>query len=518
MSSIAGVPGQPLEQPAPIDGAVDAVPVETGAQPKEAALAGGMTAAGAAADVAPGLGSVSGQISAAAFAARLHADTDGGVTRAASPGPVLEAKAVQWAKAQLQQRMATLAKESPEALGAILDQAYGGKLDPARKQELIEQAKSGTLPLPKTIRFVDPGTLKGANAAYSPKGGGTVYLNRDLLRDPKALQRALTEEVGHHLDQTLGGKDARGDEGEIFMRGLEAGGPIDAGALRTARADRDTGTVTIDGQKVPVEFQKPAAGVSKKAQKAVDTFVDQMSYAVAFPPDWKIGDGNVDNAIDAVDDLESGDRNQALSSLLLHKPKYVNRLFSNMSAPPDAYQIKMIAGWFTSDECSPAAKTAFVKGLKGEAFATFMKGVHALPKKERAEVLSGLIKSFGPKRWASKLLLERLRAEVNGSTAGLQAISKVIGLTEQALTALSKVSSFPGLPTGLSTMLGIYGKSLTAVSKGLSGAILKYIEKHGTQANTIVWGHQLSLKPLEKLGIKDPLAAIAQMRRALGKK
>ena len=151
----------------------------------------------------------------------------------------------------LQQDAATL---SSEALGAIFEQSFGARLSGEQRATLVGQAKAGELPMPAQVRFVDDAALDGARAAYSPKDGGTVYVNRDLKSDAVQLKAALLEEIGHHIDRTLGAGDANGDVGQIFAAGINAGGAADLELVQIAKCERDHGSITVDGQTFPVEF------------------------------------------------------------------------------------------------------------------------------------------------------------------------------------------------------------------------------------------------------------------------
>ena len=145
-------------------------------------------------------------------------------------------------------RTAQLAADDPAAFAAIAEQAFGSK-----GQSVADAARAGTLPEPANIRFVDRETLQGADGAYAPDGGGTVYLARDLQDEPATLQRVYDEEAAHHLDRALGGPDATGDEGQVFAAGLARGAPLEAEALAAARAEKDTSTILVDGREVQVE-------------------------------------------------------------------------------------------------------------------------------------------------------------------------------------------------------------------------------------------------------------------------
>ena len=118
----------------------------------------------------------------------------------------------------LEQSFQQRTQDNPQAFRNSLEQAFGGKADPAALDKMASMAANGKLPMPENVVFVDAGTL-GPNAlgAYDKANGGTIYLDRSLLNDPKALESVYTEELGHHLDAELGGQDAAGDEGAIFL-------------------------------------------------------------------------------------------------------------------------------------------------------------------------------------------------------------------------------------------------------------------------------------------------------------
>lgn len=160
--------------------------------------------------------------------------------------------------ADFQAQAQALTMRDPAAFAAILDQAFGGKLDAATSRTLTDLARAGELPVPADIRFVGSDVLGGALGAYSADGGGTIYLDDSLRADPAALAAVVAQEIGHHLDAALGGPDTPGDEGRLFAAGLAAGGPLAPQALAAAAAVNDRGTITVDGRAVNVEFALPA--------------------------------------------------------------------------------------------------------------------------------------------------------------------------------------------------------------------------------------------------------------------
>ncbi len=153
---------------------------------------------------------------------------------------------------------------------------FGGK---SGGRKVLQDLVSGK-GLPK-VKVVDDATLKGAGGAYSNKDGGTIYVARSTVeKGGDNLKRVIAEELGHHVDHKLGGKDARGDEGALFALSLygassnsKAG--ADGSGERTAkqasdeatvqeqlvreqqeleRTQNDKGSITVDGKKIEVEF------------------------------------------------------------------------------------------------------------------------------------------------------------------------------------------------------------------------------------------------------------------------
>lgn len=183
---------------------------------------------------------------------------------APAPAPAADAKKETAAAAAIQDRFAkrtqSLATKDPAAFKSVLQQSYPDKVDPKTAASLTTAAQRGELPQPKNVSFVDAATLKNNRGAYSPDNGGSVFLDRALLGDQKALDRVYAEEAGHHLDAHLKGKDSPGDEGELFARGLEQRGPVDKKTEAEVRKDQDHGQLEANGKKFAVEFDGTKKG------------------------------------------------------------------------------------------------------------------------------------------------------------------------------------------------------------------------------------------------------------------
>ncbi len=163
-------------------------------------------------------------------------------------------------KARLAADLQVEAVQNREAFGRVLEQSFGDKV---KRSDLVAAAADGRIPQPTNVRFVDPPTLEGKRGAYSKDAGGTVLLDRSLRDDRAAMDRVYREESGHHLDATLGAKDAPGDEGELFARGLEKRGPLDAKTAQRIKAEDDRGRVTVDGARHEVEFADFGGGFAR---------------------------------------------------------------------------------------------------------------------------------------------------------------------------------------------------------------------------------------------------------------
>lgn len=188
----------------------------------------------------------------------------------AAPSPEIEA-----AKAHLNQRFQTLATENPEGLKALLNQVYGAKASPEQLDQLMQQAREGNLPMPE-MRFVPAADLQGHHGAYSA-AEGVIYLSENLRTEPGLLNTVVEAEIGHHLDQVLGGDDTPGDEGQMLAVGLaQGGGTLSAEDLAAARELSDHKIMEIDGKQVEVETIAPAvvAGLWWAGQVTAKTGVD----------------------------------------------------------------------------------------------------------------------------------------------------------------------------------------------------------------------------------------------------
>ena len=149
-----------------------------------------------------------------------------------------------------ERQFAALAQD-PEAFHATMADVYGADYDFAAAETVRRSALAGDFGWMPSVEIVDPGVLGGGNGAYD--GANDRILIRSDLVGTELGATTLVEEVGHALDARLNTTDTAGDEGELFQR-LLAGERPDATARAAMLADDDHGSVTVDGQRVDVEF------------------------------------------------------------------------------------------------------------------------------------------------------------------------------------------------------------------------------------------------------------------------
>ena len=156
---------------------------------------------------------------------------------------------------------------------ALMQKSFGENYSQSKAEGIRQQTLSGDFSWMPNIQLVDGSTLSDVSGkqgggvgsgAYS-KSNDTIYISKDLVTsNPSAATRVLTEEVGHAIDARVNTVDAAGDEGSIFAR-LSSGETISESELATLRSENDSGTITVDGKEIEVEFFFPAlAGLAAK--------------------------------------------------------------------------------------------------------------------------------------------------------------------------------------------------------------------------------------------------------------
>ncbi len=169
------------------------------------------------------------------------------------------------AETSFKTKFTALAK-SPEKFNALMEKTFGNAYNKDNAEELRIKASKGDFSWLPTIQIAgadifakaslngDQSTSANFLGAYD---GNHIILNEGILFNNKTLDRVLTSELGHALDQEINdGKDAKGDEGEIFQR-LLFGEEITNDQLAALQIQEDQGklaglNVEFDAVSFPV--------------------------------------------------------------------------------------------------------------------------------------------------------------------------------------------------------------------------------------------------------------------------
>ncbi len=318
--------------------------------------------------------------------------------------------------------------QDPKAFHAAMKEIFGSNYDQAKVEALRGKALQGDFGfLPKNILFAAPDALGDAQAAYSPKNGGTIVLSRDLIGDPKALASAFAEEAGHHVDALLqapkGGfdkalagqpialadrKDAASDEGERLAGFLATGKVPD----RAAAVD-GKGTLAGLGE---VEFKGGA-------RKPPELPAEAKSVLVPPPPEMPSAIADDGSAKMEFRDLEVADGTAFAKELNGSKGRESlldwGRAMGLAPAPADS-PIRQLA--VQIDEVRGAFENA------NEAFNATVatKGTEVLEARDR-DVKSGAIAALNKKVGGDKVAttLEEYEAEKKAANDALKTLKKV---------------------------------------------------------------------------------------------
>jgi VCBS repeat-containing protein len=147
---------------------------------------------------------------------------------------------------------------------------YGDGTDSANSelQTKLEALRQDVLTngLDVQLKLLDSVSLKGALGAFSaftPDGQWTIYLNRDWLEGGASsdlLNRVLTEEIGHALDELLRPQlDAVGDEGKRFVQLVVGDSPDSQEFIKN-----DHFQIDVEGQLIEAEAAFPVYDVEFK--------------------------------------------------------------------------------------------------------------------------------------------------------------------------------------------------------------------------------------------------------------
>ena len=223
-------------------------------------------------------------------AALFAAITFGGFLRAdapqnevlTDPAALLEKAVIDEAVFLATSSVAEFASTDPEGFTAVLRQTFGSRLSPVAEQQFLADAASRQLPLPERFVIVPNMILEGASAAYMSKDGGVILLAAEFSDSAPLLATLILHEWGHHLDTQLGRGDSAHDEGELFYRGINRGGPVPAIALHVTNVGADDrAVIEFEGETVEVEcWGNPIKAIGNLVRKAGNAVVNVAKAAV----------------------------------------------------------------------------------------------------------------------------------------------------------------------------------------------------------------------------------------------
>ncbi|MEB3171502.1 MAG: calcium-binding protein, partial [Synechococcaceae cyanobacterium] len=123
----------------------------------------------------------------------------------------------------------------------------------SRWSDRLSRGEMADLP---PVQLVEGALLPGVRGAYG-RETATIYLNASWLAtaDEASILAVLSEELGHHLDAQLNGKDSPGDEGARFAAALLRQ-PVSAAAQQALLEEDDQGLLALDGDLIAVEFSE----------------------------------------------------------------------------------------------------------------------------------------------------------------------------------------------------------------------------------------------------------------------
>ncbi len=148
--------------------------------------------------------------------------------------------------------------------------AFGEAFDVKKAEALGADILGGDYGVLPNIQFLSNAEMNGALGAYA-KSNNTIYVNSVFLKEnsanPTAVGKVLIEESGHFLDVYASPVDSPGDEGEM-LADLIAGDQLSADQITRIRAEDDSATIVVNGQKLGIEQSSLASTISISATDA----------------------------------------------------------------------------------------------------------------------------------------------------------------------------------------------------------------------------------------------------------
>lgn len=194
-----------------------------------------------------------------------------------------------------------------------LQNAFGGKnVTESQVRDAISDQNRPSL------QYAGNQQLKGNSGAYSSENGGTIFINENLTNNAQARENVITEELGHHIDNRVGGEDAQGDEGALFANEVLDRGLTEK-QVESERKQNDSGEITVDGKNQDVEFSDQGNFRNLDEQQSLQRF-GQMTSQLNNPESAQYSQGYAAgwlNSLNGISGAQSGKESEYLAALKL---------------------------------------------------------------------------------------------------------------------------------------------------------------------------------------------------------
>jgi len=171
--------------------------------------------------------------------------------------------------------------EADAALNNKLELAFGTSFNNEIADKLISNFAQDDFSELPPIQIVDREKINGANGGYDSLNG-LIYLSGEFVTahqdDVNTISGVILEEVGHFIDSRINTVDAVGDEGELFSA-LVQGKTLSDSEIIAIKAENDIDIITIDGQKIEIEYSQDYTSRAKELWDSKSTEFNERDLA-----------------------------------------------------------------------------------------------------------------------------------------------------------------------------------------------------------------------------------------------
>ena len=171
--------------------------------------------------------------------------------------------------------------EADSALNTKLELAFGTSFNNQIADKLISNFAQDDFSDIPPIKIVDSEKINGANGGYDSLNG-LIYISGEFVTahqdDVNIISGVILEEVGHFIDSRINIVDAVGDEGELFSA-LVQGKTLSDSEIIAIKAKDDIEIITIDGQKIEIEYSQDYTSRAKQLWNSKSTDFSERDLA-----------------------------------------------------------------------------------------------------------------------------------------------------------------------------------------------------------------------------------------------